>query len=47
MIISGTADQAGMFTACHEHRVIDAGHNAPQESPTAFADAVLTLRNWL
>jgi pimeloyl-ACP methyl ester carboxylesterase len=43
----GTADQAGMFTARHEHRVIDAGHNLPQEAPTAFADAVLTVRQWL
>lgn len=43
----GTADQAGMFTARHEHRVIDAGHNLPQEAPAAFADAVLTVRKWL
>lgn len=43
----GTAGQAGMFTARHEHRVIDAGHNLPQEAPAAFADAVLTIRNWL
>lgn len=43
----GTADQAGMFTARHEHRVIDAGHNLPQEAPAAFADAVLTVRQWL
>ena len=42
----GTADQAGMFTARHEHRVIDAGHNLPQEAPAAFADAVLTVRRW-
>jgi pimeloyl-ACP methyl ester carboxylesterase len=42
----GTADQAGMFTARHEHWVIDAGHNLPQEAPTAFADAVLTVRKW-
>jgi pimeloyl-ACP methyl ester carboxylesterase len=43
----GTADSAGMFTARHEHRVIDAGHNLPQEAPAAFADAVLTVRKWL
>jgi pimeloyl-ACP methyl ester carboxylesterase len=43
----GTADQAAMFTARHEHRVIDAGHNLPQEAPAAFADAVLTVRKWL
>jgi len=36
----GTADQADMFTARHEHHVIDAGHNLPQEAPAAFADAV-------
>jgi hypothetical protein len=29
-----------MFTSRHEHRVIDAGHNLPQEAPAAFADAV-------
>ena len=43
----GTATQAHMFTARHEHRVVDAGHNLPQEAPAAFADAVLTLRAWL
>ena len=42
----GTADQKGMFTVRHEHRVVDAGHNLPQEAPTAFADAVLTIRAW-
>jgi hypothetical protein len=43
----GTADQADMFTGRHEHRVIDAGHNLPQEAPAACADAVLTVRKWL
>jgi len=43
----GTADHAVMFSARHEHRTIDAGHNLPQEAPTAFADAVLTVRKWL
>ena len=42
----GTADQAAMFTSRHEHRVIDTGHNLPQEAPAAFADAVLTVRTW-
>ena len=42
----GTADQKGMFTARHEHRVVDAGHNLPQEAPAAFANAVLTIRAW-
>jgi pimeloyl-ACP methyl ester carboxylesterase len=43
----GTAGQASMFTARHEHRVIHAGHKLPQEAPAAFADAVLTVRKWL
>jgi pimeloyl-ACP methyl ester carboxylesterase len=43
----GTADQGNMFTARHEHRVLDVGHNLPQEAPEAFADAVLTVRGWL
>ncbi|WP_410672182.1 alpha/beta fold hydrolase [Amycolatopsis sp. cmx-4-68] len=43
----GTAGQAAMFTARHEHRLIDAGHNLPQEAPAAFADAVLTVMRWL
>ena len=42
----GTADQAHMFTARHQHRVIEAGHNLPQEAPAAFADAVLTVPAW-
>jgi pimeloyl-ACP methyl ester carboxylesterase len=42
----GTAGHAAMFTARHEHRLIDAGHNLPQEAPAAFADAVLTVRSW-
>ncbi len=42
----GTADQAHMFVARHQHRVVDAGHNLPQEAPAAFADAVLTVRAW-
>jgi len=42
----GTADQAGMFTHRHEHRMIESGHNLPQEAPVAFADAVLTIRRW-
>lgn len=43
----GTADQAHMFTGRHEHRQVDAGHNLPQEAPAAFADAVLTVRQWV
>jgi hypothetical protein len=36
-----------MVTARREHRVIDAGHNLPQEASAAFADAILTVRQWL
>lgn len=43
----GTADHARMFTAAHEHRVVDAGHNLPQEQPSAFADAIVKVRDWL
>ena len=43
----GTADHARMFKAPHEHRVIDAGHNLPQETPRAFADAIVSVRAWL
>jgi hypothetical protein len=31
----GTAHHAAVFTARHEHRVVDAGHNLPQEAPGA------------
>jgi pimeloyl-ACP methyl ester carboxylesterase len=43
----GTADHARMFTGRHEHRVVDAGHNLPQQAPQAFADAVITVHGWL
>lgn len=43
----GTADHANMFVGKHEHIIINAGHNVPQESPQAFADAVLKIRDWL
>ncbi|HKR31927.1 MAG TPA: alpha/beta hydrolase [Terriglobales bacterium] len=43
----GTADHARMFVGKHEHRVIKAGHNIPKEEPRAFADAILTVREWL
>jgi pimeloyl-ACP methyl ester carboxylesterase len=42
----GTADHAAMFRGRHEHRMIDSGHNLPQEAPAAFADAVLTVMAW-
>jgi pimeloyl-ACP methyl ester carboxylesterase len=40
----GTADHASMFIGGHEHRLVGAGHNLPQEAPAAFADAVLAVR---
>ncbi|GGH10236.1 alpha/beta fold hydrolase [Pedobacter zeae] len=43
----GTADHAKYFTERHEHRVFSCGHNAPQEDPQAFAEAVLTVRDWI
>ncbi|ADW67195.1 alpha/beta fold hydrolase [Granulicella tundricola] len=43
----GTAHHAKMFVGRHEHRVIKAGHNIPKEDPSAFADAILTVRQWL
>ena len=43
----GTAHHASMFTARHEHRVLKAVHNIPSEDPSAFADAILTVRKWL
>jgi pimeloyl-ACP methyl ester carboxylesterase len=42
----GTANHATMFTARHEHRVVDCGHNLPWEAPHDFADAILTVRAW-
>lgn len=43
----GTASHAGRFVARHEHRVVDVGHNVPQQRPAAFTDAVMTVHNWL
>lgn len=43
----GTAQHAKMFVGEHEHRVIKAGHNIPKEDPSAFADAILTVRKWI
>ena len=43
----GTADHAGMFVARHEHRVVDVGHNVPQQRPRDFAAAVVTVREWV
>jgi hypothetical protein len=41
-----TDGDARMFVGLHEHRVVDAGHNLPQQKPQAFADAVLKVRDW-
>ena len=43
----GTADHASLFLGLHEHLVINAGHNVPQEAPQAFADAVMKVHNWI
>ena len=43
----GTADDAKMFTARHEHRVVECGHNLPWEAAQDFADAVLTVQAWV
>jgi pimeloyl-ACP methyl ester carboxylesterase len=43
----GTAHHAKMFVGKHEHRVVKAGHNIPQEDPEAFANAILTVHGWL
>lgn len=43
----GTANHADQFAAQHEHIVIDAGHNVPQEAPQVFANAFLKVREWL
>ena len=42
----GTADHASMFVGLHEHRIVDTGHNLPQQAPQAFADAVFKVRDW-
>lgn len=43
----GTAQYADMFCGKHEHRVHKAGHNIPNELPSAFADAIVTIRRWV
>jgi pimeloyl-ACP methyl ester carboxylesterase len=42
----GTAAHARMFVGRYEHRVVDGGHNLPQQTPQPFADAVLKVRGW-
>ena len=42
--VRGSERHAKFFTNCYERRVLEgAGHNPAQESPQAFADAVLAL----
>ena len=44
----GSASHRGYFFGRYEYRKVEgAGHNLPQEKPRAFADAVLTVREWL
>jgi len=43
----GTKDHAPLFTGRHEHWTVDTGHNLPQEAPGVFADAVLSVHNWV
>ena len=42
----GTAHHESLFVGRHEHRVVAAGHNVPQEKPEHFADAILKVREW-
>jgi pimeloyl-ACP methyl ester carboxylesterase len=42
----GTAGHASMFISRHEHRIVDAGHNLPQQAPCAFSEAILKVRHW-
>jgi pimeloyl-ACP methyl ester carboxylesterase len=43
----GTTDHAGQFAGVHEHRVLAAGHNVPQQEPEQFANAIIKIRSWL
>lgn len=43
----GTASHAEMFAGRHERREVDCGHYFPKEAPGQFADAVLTVHNWV
>lgn len=42
----GTANHATMFTARHEHRVLECGHNLPWEARKDFANMILNVRRW-
>ena len=43
----GTASHAHMFAGFHEHRVVAAGHNVPQQQPEQFADAIIRIHGKL
>jgi len=43
----GTADHAKMFVGRHEHIVVNAGHNVPQEDPVTFAEAIVRIHKWI
>jgi pimeloyl-ACP methyl ester carboxylesterase len=43
----GTAEHATMFVGPHEHRVVNAGHNLPQQEPQAFANALIMVHEWI
>ena len=43
----GTADHARLFAGKHQHLVVAAGHNVPQEEPEQFAAAIVRLRGWM
>jgi len=43
----GSATHDVMFAGQHERRVYDVGHAFPAEAPAAFADAVLTVHQWV
>ena len=41
----GTPDHARMFVGLHEHRIVNAGHNLPQQAPRPFAEAVIKVHD--
>ncbi len=43
----GTGGHANLFVGKHEHRVVAAGHNLPQEKPEQFAEAIVKVQGWL
>jgi len=43
----GTAGHASLFAGAHEHHVVEAGHNVPQEVPEAFVRAVMRLHEMM